>query len=354
MKCLKTTVLSGTLTFFFAGWLFLFAGAPVPVDAKIVFTVEGDIFVMNDDGSRRRRLTQNNTTFDNEPRWSPDGRKIAFTRYMDKTKSQTSSELFLMNADGTKTQRLTHNNASDVGSSWSPDGRQIAFTSTRSGTWEVHIIDVATRLVTQITSRGGNDGPSASPDWSPDGTQIVFERFIVIRNGMAGIDPKTIYVMDADGQHQRRVLPDPPLDGPPTFRYFPRWSADGQRILFDESKWFRDGDVNSVIVQPLGGRKKEITDISDRLGNNFIIGGTSWMENDRAILFSLKLMDKPSANYDLYRYTFEARGLRRLPSTPSDEECPDWTEGALSVSPHGKLATQWAEVKTDGINGHRH
>ena len=345
MKYLKTTVLSRTLTFFFAGGLFLFAGATVPVDAKIVFTVEDDIFVMNDDGSRRRRLTQNNTTFDRYPRWSPDGTKIAFARYMDKTKSQTSSELFLMNADGTNPQRLTHNNAPDIVPSWSPDGQQIAFTSARSGSWEVYIIDVATRVVRQITSRDGDDGPSASPDWSPDGRQIVFERFIVIRNGIAGISPKTIYVMDAGGQHQRRVLPDQPLDGPPTFRHFPRWSADGQRILFDESKWLRDRDVNSIIVQQLDGRKKEITDIKDRLGNNFIIGGTSWMENDRAMVFSIKLMDKPSANYDLYRYTFETRGLRRLSSVPGDEEWPDWTEGTLSVSPHGKLTTQWGEIK---------
>ena len=344
MNFLKTTVLSRTLTFFFAGGLFLFAGATVPVAAKIVFTVDGDIFVMDDDGSRRRRLTQNTTAYDSNPRWSPDGTQIAFSRDMDKEKSQTSGELFIMNADGTNPQRLTYNNVMDTVPSWSPDGTQIAFTSTRSGVWEVFIIDVATRVVTQITS-GGRDAPSASPDWSPDGTQIVFERFLIIRNGIAGISWKTIYVMDADGQHQRRVLPDPPLDGPPTLRYFPRWSADGQRVLFDESQWLKDGDINSFIVQQLGSRKKEITDINDRLGNNFIIGGASWMENDRAILFSLKLMDKPAANYDLYRYTFETRGLRRLPSEPSDEEWPDWTEGALSVSPHGKLTTQWAEIK---------
>ena len=242
-----------------------------------------------------------------------------------------------MNADGTDLQRLTHNNVSDAYLSWSPDGQQIVFTSTRGDTWDVFVIELATHAVRQLT-----DGLSAARDWSPDGTQIAFERFIPIP---IGITPKTIYVMDADGQHQRRVLPDPPLDGPPTFRHFPRWSADGQRILFYESKWFRDGDVKSFIVQQLGGRKKEITDITDRLGNNFIIAGTSWIENDRAILFSIKLMDKPDPNYDLYKYTFEARGLRRLPRDPGDEKWPDWTEGALSVSPHGKLSTQWGEIK---------
>ena len=53
-----------------------------------------------------------------------------------------------MNADGTAPQRLTYNNVFDVDSSWSPDGQHLAFTSTRSGRWEVFVIDLATRAVT--------------------------------------------------------------------------------------------------------------------------------------------------------------------------------------------------------------
>ncbi len=341
MTSLKITVLSRTITFFFAGWLFLFAGTTVSVDAKIVFCVDGDIFVMNDDGSRKRRLTHNTTTLDSDPRWAPDGTQIAFTRDMDKTKRQTTAEVFLMNSDGTAPQRLTHNNVIDAYPSWSPDGTQMAFDSTRSGTWEVFVIELASRTVTQITN-GGEDVPSAAPDWSPDGTQMTFERFIRVPNG---IGPKTIYVMDADGQHQRPILPHPPLDGPLTLRFFPKWSADGQRILFAEVQWFPDGDVEKLIIQRIGGGKKVIDDVNDRLGNKWLGAGASWMENDRAILFSLKLMDKPTPNYDLYRYTFETRGLRRLPSEPSDEKWPDWIGGELSVSPHGKLTTQWGEIK---------
>ena len=259
---------------------------------------------------------------------------------MDKTQRQTTAEVFVMNADGTAPQRLTYNNVFDVDSSWSPDGQHLAFTSTRSGRWEVFVIDLATRAVTQLTG-GDENTASASPDWSPDGTRIAFERFI----RRPGIVPKTIYVMAADGQHPHRALPDPGPNDPPTFRYFSRWSANGQRLLFYESKWFRDGDVKRFIIQRIGGGTHKITDINDRLGNHFLIAGASWMEQDRVILFALKFLDKLPSNYNLYRYGLETRSLRRLTREASDEEWPDWTEGSLSISPHGKLTTLWGEIK---------
>ncbi|MCY3723535.1 MAG: DPP IV N-terminal domain-containing protein [Candidatus Poribacteria bacterium] len=341
MNCLKTPVLSRIIRFFFRCYLFYLAGALTSIEAKIVFCVDGEIYVSNDDGSRRRRLTHSTQATHRYPRWSPDGKRIAFTRYLDKTKSQTTAEVFVMNADGTDPQRLTYNNVLDTDPSWSPDGQHIAFSSTRSESWEVFAIEVATRTVRQITGIEG-ETDSAAPDWSPDGTQIVFERFIDIENGIV---PKTIYVMSADGQNQRPVLRDPPRNGPLTLRYFPRWAADGQRILFSEVQWLKEKDLEHLVVQRIGGRKQVITDINDRLGDNWMSTSACWMENDRAILISIKLKDKPNPNYNLYRYALETAGLRRLTREPSDEEWPDWIEGSLSVSPHEKLTTLWGEIK---------
>ncbi len=318
--------------------LFLFCVTTFNIEAKIVFCVDGDIFVMNDDGTSRRRLTRNTTTKDSYPRWAPDGNRIAFTRYMDREQIQTSSELFIMNADGTEPQRLTQNNVIDHYLSWSPDGQHIAFTSARDGSWGIFVIKVATLAVTKIT---GIEDDSAAPDWSPDGTRLTFERFLRV----PGISPKTIYVMSANGQHPRPILPHPEAGDPPTFRFFPRWSADGQKILFYEVKWFAERDKRRFFVQRLGGRKQEITDIHERLGEEWMISGACWMEKDRAMLFSIKRLDKPNPNYDIYRYTFDKRGLRRITREPGHERWPDWIEGALSVSPDGKSPTQWGEIK---------
>ena len=326
--------------------LVLFAGATV-VDAKIVCSIGDDIYVMNDDGSGRRRLTTNTLSKDRDPRWSPDGKRIAFTRFMDKERIQTSSELFVMNADGTDQKRLTHNTVADGYPSWSPDGQYLVFRSKHNREYEVYVIELASTTTKRLTGVEGKVG-STAPDWSPDGREIVYEKFL--SNG-GGFAHKNIYLMRANGDKQRPLFPDP-KEGVATviMRFFPRWSGDGKRILFYEVHRRADERKRHLVVQRIGGWKTEIKAIKQRLGddNNWLISGAGWMENDRAIIFGLKVKDKPNPNYDLYRYVFETRHLRRLTQDASNEKQPDWIEGSLSVSPHGKLPTLWGDIKATG------
>ena len=200
---------------------------------------------------------------------------------------------------------------------------------------------MATLAVTQITGIE-NENRAGAADWSPDGTEIVYEKFI--RNG-AGLAHKNLYVMSATGEHQCPLLPDPPPGDTLILRFFPRWSTDGQRILSYEVKWQGEQGTRRFFVQGLRGRKQEIPAIHERLGKNFMIAGAAWMESNRAIVFSIKRMDTPTPNYNLYRYAFETRSLIRLTREASDERWPDWIAGTLSVSPHGKLPTRWGAIK---------
>ena len=339
-ETLRPSILCSFLLFV-ALCLLWFAGVPV-VDAKIVCYIGSDIYVMNDDGSGIRRLTTNILSADRDPRWSPDGKRIAFTRFMDKERMQTSSELFIMNADGTDQRRLTHNTVADGYPSWSPDGGYLAFRS-GSGNFEVYVMELVSQRVQRLTGTEG-ELSSTAPDWSPDGTEIAYERFI--SNG-PGLAHKNIYLMRANGDEQRPILPDP-KEGVPTvtMRFTPRWSSDGKRILFSEIQWGVDEQTDHLAVMRIGGLKTEIKAIKARLGDdNWMINGADWMDNDRAIIFSLRETDKLNASNDLYRYVFETRHLRRLTRDARDVKFPDWIEGSLSVSPHGKLPTQWGDIK---------
>jgi Tol biopolymer transport system component len=166
------------------------------------------VWVMDADGSDRKPLTSGAW-----PDWSPDGKRIVYTVYS----ASESGRLFVMNADGSGRhpiaasviERLTGKSNGEE-PAWSPDGSKIAFSGNAGGdNAEIYTMKADGSHRTRLTDiPGGDHWP---PTWSPDGTRIAF-------TSEGPEDHSTIFVMNADGSGLKRLTDSPADDAFPAWR----------------------------------------------------------------------------------------------------------------------------------------
>ena len=181
-----------------------------------------EIYVVNADGTGRRNLTRN-AGYDAGAVWSPDGQKIAYIGSRGKGSGPWGkADIYVMNADGSSQQRLTPNPQADLHPVWSPDGRQIAFTSWHSPNWDIWVMNADGSGLENLTKSRAQEWAYT---WSPDGRKLAFVR---TRNTTERSDRGwELYVVNADGSGQRRLLRTArPINAPPA------WSPDERRLLF--------------------------------------------------------------------------------------------------------------------------
>jgi hypothetical protein len=125
-----------------------------PVDRQIVFrsgrSGRGELWKSDANGNDLLQLTKTLRGYAGTPRWSPDGKWIAFDYRIS-----AHSQIFMIDAEGRNQHAVTAGDYENEVPSWSRDGSSIYFASNRTGSWQVWNRKLATGIEAQVTRSGG-------------------------------------------------------------------------------------------------------------------------------------------------------------------------------------------------------
>lgn len=156
-----------------------------PDGKRIVYTSSGRLYTMAADGSDKRAILDASTGFQAGAVWSPGGDYLAVSRH-----TQTSNGISVLTPDGSNFRDLT-SGFTDLDPVWSPDGKSIAFVRyVTTLTWRLMIVAIDGSSVREIArSQQG----AMQPAWSPDGRRIAYTKN---EGGAYGV-----WLANVDGSH---------------------------------------------------------------------------------------------------------------------------------------------------------
>ncbi|MGH2952353.1 MAG: TolB family protein, partial [Solirubrobacterales bacterium] len=272
-----------------------------------------DVWMVRWDGSEQIQLTFSPDS-ESRPRWSPDGKYLAFVSSRQGTKK---AQVWLLSRAGGEAVRVTDVEGGVADYAWSPDSRRFVLVVEdpdpavaaadkarekapegsgktpkpividryrfkadgdgflRGERSHLYLFDIQTRKAEALTPGVFEE---TSPAWSPDGRQIAFIR----RHGDGEVDKapnRDVFVIEArTGAEPRRLTMTTAEEGGSL-----AWSPDGTSIAYllgDELEYSAYDQARLAIIPAAGGQPRTITDALDRP-----VTSASWSSDSASLTF---------------------------------------------------------------------
>lgn len=270
----------------------------MPDSRAVVYSMRGTLWKQASNSDIAEQITDG-PGYDYQPDCSRDGKWVVFTKY-----NRDAMELWALNLESKKQVQLTHGGAVNVEPRFSPDGKRIAFVSTQyKGHFHLFLADFADgelKNAQQLLPEARSSLPryyysafdhEINPAWSPDGSEILFvsNRGHIYGTGgiwrvkaEVGSQPEEIHYEETTWRARPEFSPDGrrivyssyagrqwqqlwllaakggdpiPISFGEYDNLSPRWSPDGKRIAFISN---RTGNTSLWFQDALGGTQRQV------------------------------------------------------------------------------------------------
>jgi dipeptidyl aminopeptidase/acylaminoacyl peptidase len=310
---------------------------------------DSDLYMVSWDGATTVRLTTSDES-ESTPRWSPDGKQIAF---LSSRQGAKGGQIWILNRAGGEAEKVSDLKGGVNAFAWAPDGKRLVVTLTDSAPTadtakakpivvdryafkrdgqgylpkertHLYVYDLAARKAEQITSGDADDD---DPAWSPDGRWLAFTSD---REPDADkFDNSDVYVVEARaGAVPKKLSTWGGRDEGPL-----GWSADGAMVSWLQGPAPKDfgygGGFSTAAIAPVnGGAPRLLTSAFDRP-----ISGLRWSRDGKSLLGRA---DDDQRSY-LVRVRLDGTGVEKiaaaLPVVTAFSEGPDGGFAVVASSP---------------------